>query len=131
MKVQVVAVVVHFKLPGLTIATYVRFAVVVTAGHETVNERLPTSDCTPVGTAGGPSGVPNTETAGAAPYWLLPTIENVYCWLLTRPVTVHVVVFVEHVAPPGDAVTTYVIPAPSPGCCAHETAIAWSAAVAV
>lgn len=54
--------------PGLAIATYVTFAVVVTAGHDTVKLRLPTVDSSAVGTAGGPSGVPVTVTAFPDPY---------------------------------------------------------------
>jgi len=43
-KTHDVDVVTHLMLPGLAIATYVTLAVVITAGHETVIVRLPTTD---------------------------------------------------------------------------------------
>ena len=67
-KMHDVEVVTHLMFPGFAIATYVTFAVVVTAGHDTVKVRLPIADCTTAGTAGGPSGAPVTETAVVEPY---------------------------------------------------------------
>ncbi len=82
--------------------------------HDTTDDTFATDPDTPVGTPGVVRGV--TESAdvalGPSPTALRAVTENVYAVPSTRPFTVHEVVgvaggaeFVEHVPPPGIAVT--------------------------
>jgi hypothetical protein len=69
---------------------------------------------TPVGAVGTVDGVAEFERAdaGPVPAGFAAVMVNRYAMPLVRPVTVHVVVLVVHVASLGDAVTVYVTARP-------------------
>ena len=102
-----VSVVVHVRLPGVEVTTYVTPIDDVIAGQLTVTDLLPTTDMDDAGTSGAPSANPVAVVAVPVPYVFVPVTETVYWVPLTRPTIVHDIIVVsvdEHVPPPGVAV---------------------------
>jgi hypothetical protein len=125
---QEVSVVVHVKLPGVEVTTYVTLTDDVTAGHAIVTELLPVNDIDDAGPSGAPSATPVVVVAVPIPFEFLPTTDTVYSVPFIRPVMVHFVVTIAvevHVAPPGVAVAVYVVSTPSPTACTHDTSSAF------
>jgi hypothetical protein len=123
-----VSVVVHVRLPGVEVTTYVTPTDDVIAGQVTVTDLLPTTDIDDAGTSGAPSASPVAAVAVPVPFVLVPTTDTVYCVPLIRPAIVHDVMTVSvdvHVPAPGVAVAVYVMPAPSPSACTHDTSSAF------
>jgi hypothetical protein len=73
-----VSVVVHVKLPGVEVTTYVTPIDEITAGHATVTDLLPTTDIEVTGTSGVPSASPVAVASVPVPNVFVPTTETVY-----------------------------------------------------
>jgi len=73
-----VSVVVHEKLPGVEVTTYVTPMDEVIAGHATVTDLFPIVDIEVAGTSGIPSASPVAVVAVPMPYVLVPTTDTVY-----------------------------------------------------
>ena len=73
-----VSVVVHVKLPGVEVTTYVTPIDDVIAGHATVTDLLPTTDIDDAGTSGAPSANPVAVVAVPVPFAFVPTTDTVY-----------------------------------------------------
>jgi len=73
-----VSVVVHVRLPGVEVTTYVTPIDDVIAGHATVTDLLPTIDIEVAGTSGIPSASPVVVVAVPVPFVFVPVTETVY-----------------------------------------------------
>ena len=69
---------VHAKLPGDDVTTYVTPIEDVTADHVIVTDLLPVTDFELTGTSGAPSARPVAVVAVPVPYAFVPTTDTVY-----------------------------------------------------
>jgi len=112
--------VVHVKPPGLEVTVYDVIAVPPLfdgAVHDTTDCELTAPVAlTPVGTCETPNGTiaDDADEAEPEPDTFDAVTVNVYDTPPVRPVTVHEVVAVVHVKPPGDDVTVYPVTAKPP-----------------
>ena len=73
-----VSVVVHVRLLGVEVTTYVTLIDDVMAGQVTVTDLLPTTDIDDAGTSGAPSASPVAVVAVPVPYVFVPTRDTAY-----------------------------------------------------